>query len=70
MLNILKTKLKGWITNISLSTVIAGLISAQAELIPVFKAGADIELNAVSVVGLLGAIWGLGRKLTTAYKEA
>tara|TARA_R110001599_G_scaffold69170_4_gene194735 strand:+ start:1984 stop:2193 length:210 start_codon:yes stop_codon:yes gene_type:complete len=69
-MNALKTKLKGWLTNISLTSVIAGLITAQAEIIPAFIQASKIELNLLSIVGVAGAIWGVIRKSTKAYKES
>ena len=66
----MKTKLKGWLTNISLGTVISGMVMVQTELLPVFIKASNIELSLVSVTGLLGAIWGISRKFTKAYKES
>lgn len=74
MIKILQTKMKGWLTNVSFATIIAQLMAAQADLIPAFIEASKQEVNWASFSGLLaglaGAIWGIYRRRTPAYKSA
>jgi len=69
MINKLQTVLKGQLTELSLATVIAGLVSLQTEIIPAVEIASEQPVNYAILLGMLLAVWGKVRRNLEAYKN-
>ncbi len=69
IMKMLHTIFKGKLTELSLTTVIAGFVTLQTELIPAFTAASKLDINYIMVAGVIGAIWGKFRRKSPAYKN-